>query len=86
VLEDLERTDETLTDASEALALHRELAAAKPDEFRRYEAMALTSQAGALTNLGRSEDALTAVNDALAAFRSLDAALPDDFAAAMRWR
>ena len=65
--------------AEEAVTIHRELAAARPDAFRPDLAMSLNNLANMLSDLGRREDALAAVEEAVALYRELAAARPDAF-------
>ena len=58
---------------TEAVALHRELAAARPDAFRPGLAGSLHTQSNALAELGRREDALAAIDEAVALYRELAA-------------
>ncbi|MCP5366380.1 MAG: tetratricopeptide repeat protein [Hyphomicrobiales bacterium] len=78
-LGDLGRREEALTAAGEAVALYRELAAARSDAFRPDLATSLNNLANFLSALGRHEEALTAGEEAVAIRRELAAARPDAF-------
>lgn len=62
--------------AEEAVAIRRELAAARPDAFRPDLAMAPSNQSNHLSDLGRREEALAAAEEAAATYRDLAAARP----------
>ena len=67
----------TLT--GQAVAAHRELAAAQPDAFRPDLATVLTKLSSRLADLGRREEALTTIEEAVGIYRELAAAQPDAF-------
>ena len=79
LLSDLGRREAALAAAEEAVALYRELAAARPDAFRPDLAMSLNNLASRLSELGRREAALAAAEEAVAIRRELAAARPDAF-------
>ena len=78
-LGNLGRREDALAAIQEAVAIRRELAAARPDAFRPALATALTNLSNQLAGLGRREDALAAVQEAVAIRRELAAARPDAF-------
>ena len=75
----LRHHEQALTAVDEAVALYRQLAAARPDEFRRHLADALHSQSLCLSTLGRKEQALAPIDETVAVYRQLAAARPDEF-------
>ena len=75
----LGRREEALAAIEEAVAILRELAAARPDAFRPTLAASLTNLSADLRALGRREEALAAIEEAVAIRRELTAARPDDF-------
>ena len=75
----LGRREEALEAAQEAVALYRDLAAARPDAFIPNLAMSLNNLANVLSGLGRREEALEAVQEAVALYRDLADARPDAF-------
>ena len=78
-LADLGRREEALAAIQEAAGVYRELAAARPDAFRRDLAGSLNNLANRLGGLGRREEALTAIQEAAGVYRELAAARPDAF-------
>ena len=78
-LAELGRREDALAAITEAVALYRELAAARPDAFRPDLALSLNNQSNRLADLGRREDALAAITEAVALCRELAAARPDAF-------
>ena len=78
-LADLGRPEDALPASEEAVSIHRELAAARPDAFRPGLATSLTSLSDQLRQLGREEDALPASEEAVSIHRELAAARPDAF-------
>jgi len=78
-LAELGRREDALAAGEEAVALYRELAAARPDAFRPDLAGSLTNQCNRLSALGRREDALAASTEAVDIRRELAAARPDAF-------
>ena len=78
-LADLGRREDALAAIQEAVAICRELAAARPDAFRPDLAMSLNNLAVRLADLGRREDALAAIEEAAGIYRELAAARPDAF-------
>ena len=78
-LSELGRREDALTAIDEAVAIRRQLAAARPDAFLPDLAMSLNNQSGRLSELGRREDALTASDEAVGVYRQLAAARPDAF-------
>jgi hypothetical protein len=67
----LRRREDALTASAEAVAIRRELAAARPDAFRPYLAGSLNNQSDRLAVLGRREDALSASTEAVQMYREL---------------
>ena len=63
-LADLGRREEALAAIQEAVAIYRELAAARPDAFRPDLASSLNNLSLRLADLGRREDALAATQEA----------------------
>ena len=78
-LADLGRPEDALPASEEAVSIHRELAAARPDAFRPGLATSLTSLSDQLRQLGREEDALPASEEAVSIHRELAAARPEAF-------
>ena len=78
-LADLGRREEALAAIQEAVAIYRELAAARPDAFRPDLASSLNNLSLRLADLGRREEALAAIQEAVAIYRELAAARPDVF-------
>ena len=78
-LSDLGRREDALAAIEEALAIQRDLAAARPDVFRPDLATSLNSLSNRLSALGRREDALAAIEEAVAIRRDFAAARPDAF-------
>ncbi|MFC7334580.1 tetratricopeptide repeat protein [Rhodocista pekingensis] len=78
-LSDLGHREAALAAIEEAVAIRRELAAARPDAFRPYLAVSLNTLSTHLSALGRREAALAAVEEAVAVYRELAAAQPDAF-------
>jgi tetratricopeptide (TPR) repeat protein len=78
-LAELGRRDEALAAIQEAAGVYRELAAARPDEFRPDLAMSLNNLSVRLGELGRREKALAAIQNAAGVYRELAAARPDEF-------
>jgi tetratricopeptide (TPR) repeat protein len=75
----LGRQEEALAAVEEATQVYRELAGARPDEFRPDVAGSLNSLSASLAGLGRQEEALAAVEEAAQVYRELAAARPDAF-------
>ena len=75
----LGRREEALAAIQEAVTIHRELAAARPDAFRPDLATSLNNLAIRLADLGRREEALAAIQEAVTIHRELAAARPDAF-------
>jgi tetratricopeptide (TPR) repeat protein len=75
----LGRREEALAAIEEAVDTYRELAAARPDEFRPGLAMSLYNLANWRTELGRREEALAPAEEAVDTYRELAAARPDEF-------
>jgi tetratricopeptide (TPR) repeat protein len=75
----LGRREEALAAIEEAVAIRREVAAARPDAFRPDLADSLNKQAVRLSALGRREEALAAIEGAVAIRRELAGARPDAF-------
>jgi tetratricopeptide (TPR) repeat protein len=73
----LGRTADALPVAQEAVAIHRELAAASPDRYRPGLAASLSGLGVTFAALGRPADALPAEQEAVAIQRELAAAGPD---------
>ena len=73
------RAEDALAASEEAVAIYRELAAARPDAFRPDLARSLNSLSADLSGLGRAEDALAASEEAAGIYRELAAARPDAF-------
>jgi Tetratricopeptide repeat len=67
----LRRREDALTASTEAVAIRRELAAARPDAFGPDLATALNNQSNRLAVLGRREDALSASTEAVQMYREL---------------
>jgi tetratricopeptide (TPR) repeat protein len=82
-LSDLGRPEEALAASQEAVTIFRELAAARPEEFRDGLAAALTNLSVDLGDLGRPEEALAAIQDAVTILRELAAARPEEFRLAL---
>jgi len=78
-LADLGRREEALATIEQAVAIRRQLAEARPDEFLPDLAMALKDQSGLLADLGRREEALAAIEQAAGIYRQLAEARPDAF-------
>ena len=78
-LGDLGRREEALAAIEEAASIRRELAAARPDEFRPDLAMSLSNLSIRLADLGRREEALAAAREAADTYRELAAARPEEF-------
>jgi tetratricopeptide (TPR) repeat protein len=78
-LSELGRREDALAAAEKAMAIWRELAAARPDAFRPVLALSLNSLGVMLSALGRREAALAAAEEATAIYRELAAARPDAF-------
>ncbi len=78
-LADLGRREDALAAIEEAVAIYRDLAAARPDAFRPELAASLNNQSVRLAGLGRREDALTAIEEAVTIRRELAATRPDAF-------
>ena len=79
-LGDLGRREDALAAGEEAVAIYRELAAARPDAFLWPDlARSLTNLAVYLGGLGRREDALAAIREAAGIYQELAAARPDAF-------
>ena len=78
-LAELGRREDALAATEEAVAIYRELAAARPDTFLPNLARALNNPSNRLAELGRREDALAATEEAVAIYRELAAARPDAF-------
>ena len=78
-LSDLGRREAALAAIEEAVAIHRDLAAARPDAFRPDLALSLSNLANSLSALGQREAALAAIEEAVAIYRGLAAARPDAF-------
>jgi tetratricopeptide (TPR) repeat protein len=75
-LADLGRREDALAAITEAVAIYREVAAARPEAFRPDLTASLTNQSSALAELGRREDALAASTEAAAIRRELAAIRP----------
>ena len=75
----LGRREAALTAIEEAVAIRRDLAAARPDAFRPDLASSLNNLSNRLAALGRREAALAAIEDAVDLHRALAAARPDAF-------
>ncbi|MBF0161900.1 MAG: tetratricopeptide repeat protein [Magnetococcales bacterium] len=75
----LGRREEALQQAQEAVAIYRELAAARPEAFRPDLAMSLNNLANFLSALGRREEALQQAQETVAIYRELAAARPEAF-------
>jgi tetratricopeptide (TPR) repeat protein len=79
-LSDLGRPEEALAASQEAVTIFRELAAARPEEFRDGLAAALINLSAQLAGqLGRQEETLAAAQEAVGVYRELAAARPDVF-------
>ena len=76
---DLGRREDALATIEEAVAIRRDLAAARPDAFRPDLAMSLDNLSNHFSGLGRWEEALAASEKAVALCRDLAAARPDAF-------
>ncbi|SNR87970.1 tetratricopeptide repeat protein, partial [Puniceibacterium sediminis] len=76
---DLGRREDALGAAEEAVALYRDLAAARPEAFTPNLAASLNTLANHLSALGRREEALAAAEEAVALYRDLVAARPEAF-------
>jgi len=73
------RLEEALDASQEAVAMRRELAAARPDRFRPDLARALSVLAHVVGASGRREEALAASQEAAGVYRELAAARPEEF-------
>ncbi len=78
-LSDLGHREDALAASKEAVALYRQLAAARPDAFRPGLATSLNNLSNRLSDIGHREDALAAGEEAVAIRRALAAARPDAF-------
>lgn len=78
-LSQLNRREEALAAAQEAVALRRALARARPDAFNPDLAASLSNLGNRLSALNRREDALAAEQEAVALRRVLAQARPDAF-------
>ncbi|MFC8350988.1 tetratricopeptide repeat protein, partial [Streptomyces sp. NPDC057280] len=78
-LSDLGRREEALEASTEAVAIRRELAAARSDAFQLNLAASLNNLSNRLSDLGRREEALEAITEAVDVYRQLTAARPDAF-------
>jgi tetratricopeptide (TPR) repeat protein len=78
-LGDLGRPEEALAADQEAVTIFRELAAARPEEFRPGLGAALINLSADLADLGRPEEALAAVQEAVGVYRELATARPEKF-------
>ena len=76
MLSDLGEREAALAAAREAVDLHRELAAQRPDAFRPDLAMSLNNLANMLSDLGEREAALAAAREAVACVASLPRSAP----------
>jgi tetratricopeptide (TPR) repeat protein len=79
----LGRWEEALGAAEEAVTIRRELAAARPDEFRPGLADSLNSLSNRLAELERREKGLAASQEATVIYRELAAARPEEFRLAL---
>ena len=79
MLSELGRREDALNAAQEAVALHRQLAADRPDAFTPDLAMSLNNLAVMLSLPGRREHALNAAQEAVVLRRQLAAGRPDVF-------
>ena len=77
------RREDALAAIDRAVAIRRELAAARPDAFLPDLAAALNNQSVHLAALGRREEALAAIEQAVTAYRDLAAGRPDAFLPAL---
>ncbi|MGW3353732.1 tetratricopeptide repeat protein [Nonomuraea rubra] len=75
----LGRHEEALQAITEAVAIRRRLAEARPDAFLPDLAMSLNNHANHLAALGRREEALQAITEAAQIYRRLAEARPDAF-------
>jgi tetratricopeptide (TPR) repeat protein len=75
-LAELDRPEDALAAAEEAVATFRELAAARPDASRPELARALNNLGMRLADVGRHEDARAAAEEAMAIRRELATARP----------
>ena len=75
----LGQREAALAAIEDAVAIRRELAAARPDAFHPGLAVSLNNLSNQLSDLGRREAALAASEDAVAIRRELAAARPDAF-------
>ncbi|MBI3246825.1 MAG: tetratricopeptide repeat protein [Deltaproteobacteria bacterium] len=82
-LSDLGQREEALAAAREAVALYRQLAAARPDAFVPDLAMSLNNLANCLSDLGQREEALAAAREAVELLSPFFLALPPAFAQGM---
>ena len=78
-LSELGRPADALPVTEEAVAIHRELAAASPDRYRPDLATSLTNLGVRFSALGRPADALPVTEEAVAIHRELAAASPDRY-------
>ncbi len=78
-LADLGRPEQALHAITEATALYRDLAQARPDAYTPDLARSLNNLSGCLADLGRPEQALHVVADATALYRDLAQARPDAY-------
>jgi len=77
-LGDLGRPEEALDATQEAVTILRELAAARPEEFRPDLARALSNLSVSLDDMERP-GALAAIQEAVGVYRELAAARPEEF-------
>ncbi|MBF0629449.1 MAG: tetratricopeptide repeat protein [Magnetococcales bacterium] len=78
-LSNLGRHEEALAAAEEAVAIYRNLSAARPEVFRPDLARSLNSLGNRLSVLGRLGEALAAAGEAVAIHRDLSVAHPEAF-------
>ena len=78
-LAELGRQEHALAPITEAVAIYRELAADRPDEFRPYVAASLTSMGTLLNRLGDFDAALSADREATTIYAALNSLNPGQY-------
>jgi tetratricopeptide (TPR) repeat protein len=79
VLAQLGRREEALEAVTQAVAVYRTLAEARPEAFLPDLAASLNNQSNRLSDLGRREEALEAITEAVVVYRTLAEARPEAF-------
>src|SRR3984957_15456746 len=73
------RREETLRAMQEAVELHRQLAAVRPEAYHRHLAVSVNDLSVYLSDMGLREDALQSIQEAVEFFRPLAADHPATF-------